>query len=310
MNHSHSHDNATGMIARLWWALILTFIIFLAEAVGGYLTNSLALLSDAGHLFADVFALGLSLGALYLSRLPKTSKHTYGYHRAEVLAAVINGISLIVISGVIFVEAYGRIFHPEPVKTLGMLIVAAIGLVANLIIAVSLHRSTEGNLNIKSAYLHVIGDMLASVGVVAGAVIMLVTGNYIADPIISVVVGLIILRGAYLVIKEGANILFESVPTKIDYEALKADILKTEGILGLHDLHIWTLSSSNVMLSVHVTIDSIESHVGSEILIRLKAMLSEKYGIRHSTIQFECGCCQDPSDNVCVIGDANDYTNE
>ena len=304
--HEHSQSDPEVMIKRLWWAIILTFLIFLAEAIGGYLSNSLALLSDAGHLFADVFALGLSLGALYLARLPSSSKHTYGYHRSEVFAAIINGISLVIISGVIFFEAYRRLFHPEPVKTLAMLIVAAIGLVANLIIAISLHRSAGGNLNIKAAYFHVIGDLLASVGVIAGAVIMMITGNYLADPIISIAVGLIILRGAYGVIKEGTNILLESVPARIDYKALKNDILNTEGVKGLHDLHVWTLSSSKVLLSVHVYIDSTESHIGSEILKRLNVMLRSKYNIRHSTIQFECNCCQEPSENTCVVGDWRD----
>jgi cobalt-zinc-cadmium efflux system protein len=304
--HEHSHSDPGAMIKRLWWAIVLTFVIFLAEAIGGYLSNSLALLSDAGHLFADVFALVLSLVALYLTRLPSTSKHTYGYHRAEVMAAVINGITLFIIAGVIFYEAYRRIFHPEPVKTVAMLIVAAIGLVANLVIAISLHRSAGGNLNIKAAYFHVIGDLLASVGVIAGAVIMMITGNYLADPIISVVVGLIILRGAYGVIKEGTSILLESVPAQIDYEALKRDLLNTEGVQGIHDLHVWTLSSSKIMLSVHVYIDSTESHIGSEILKRLNDMLREKYDIRHSTIQFECNCCQIPSENTCVVGDSRD----
>jgi len=187
-----------------------------------------------------------------------------------------------------------------------MLIVAAVGLTVNVIIAISLHRSAEGNLNVKSAYLHVIGDMLASVGVIAGGLIMLFTGNYIADPIISVIVGLIILRGAYGVIREGASILFESVPYGIDYDSLEKDLLATSGVLKIHDLHIWTLSSSNIMLTVHVHVDSTESHVGNQILRELKQVFRDKYNIHHTTIQLECDCCEDPSESVCVISRTKD----
>ncbi len=309
MSHKHNHFSEK-LISRMGWALGLTILIFLTELTGGYLSNSLALLSDAGHLFADVFALGLSLIAVYLSRRPATKKRTYGYHRAEVFAAIINGISLLVIAGVIFIEAYKRLLEPEPVKTLAMLIVAAIGLVINLIVAISLRHSATKNLNIKSAYFHVIGDMLASVGVIAGGFIMLFTGNYIADPIISVIVGLIILRGAYGVIREGASILFESVPYSINYDRLKRDILNTQGVLNIHDLHVWTLSSDKLMLTVHVLIDSNEPHVGNRILRSLKALLEEKYNIFHSTIQLECRCCEQPSESVCAITEPLDEESE
>ena len=169
-NHTHNH-NHSGLIGRMGWAFALTLITFFAELIGGFLSNSLALLSDAGHLFADVFAIGLSLTALYISRLPATDKRTYGYHRAEVFAAMINAVSLIIIAVVIFIESYERLINPEPVKTVAMLIVAGIGLIVNVVIAFSLHRLAGSNLNIKSAYLHVIGDMLASVGVIVGGLL-------------------------------------------------------------------------------------------------------------------------------------------
>jgi len=304
MSHEHGHGHSPDkLISRMGWALGLTFVIFIAELVGGFLSNSLALLSDAGHLVADVFALGLSLLALYLARRPATKKRTYGYHRAEVFAAVINGISLIVIAGVIFIEAYKRLLEPEPVKTIAMLIVAIIGLAINIFVVLKLHHAASKNLNIKSAYLHVIGDMLASVGVIAGGLIMLFTGNYIADPIISVVVGLIILRGAYNVIREAASILFESVPNGIDYDQIRRDILATPGVIKIHDLHIWTLSSDNFMLTVHVHIDSNEPHVGNKTLRSLKNMFEDKYHIFHSTVQLECNCCEQPSESVCIISE-------
>jgi cobalt-zinc-cadmium efflux system protein len=295
-NHSHSY-----LVNRMGWAFGLTAIIFFAELIGGILSNSLALLSDAGHVFADMLALGLSLGALFISRLPASTRKTFGYHRAEVIAALINGITLIVIAGLIFHEAYKRLIEPEQVKTLPMLLVAVVGLVVNMVVALRLHRAAESNLNVKSAFLHVVGDMLASMGVIAGGLIMMFTGNYIADPIISVVVGLIILRGAYTVVKEGMNIIFEGVPSSIDYDLINQDILKTPGVLDVHDLHIWTLSSSNIILTVHVLLDGKTPHVGREVLENLNKMLNEKYSINHTTIQLECECYECPSEEECIV---------
>lgn len=302
-NHSHSY-----LVNRMGWAFGLTAIIFFAELIGGILSNSLALLSDAGHVFADMLALGLSLGALFISRLPASTRKTFGYHRAEVIAALINGITLIVIAGLIFHEAYERLIEPEQVKTLPMLLVAVVGLVVNMVVALRLHRAAESNLNVKSAFLHVVGDMLASMGVIAGGLIMMFTGNYIADPIISVVVGLIILRGAYTIVKEGMNIIFEGVPSRIDYDIINKDILKTPGVLGVHDLHIWTLSSSNIILTVHVLLDGKTPHVGKEVLEHLQKMLNEKYGINHTTVQLECECYECPSEEECIVNrvDRND----
>ena len=304
--HNNSHFY---LVNRLGWAFGLTAFIFFAELIGGILSNSLALLSDAGHVFGDMLALGLSLGALLISRKPANAKKTFGYHRAEVIAALINGISLMVIAGLIFHEAYRRLIEPEQVKTLPMLIVAVVGLVVNIVVALRLHRAAENNLNIKSAFLHVVGDMLASVGVIAGGLIMMFTGNYIADPIISVVVGLIILRGAYRVVKEGMNIIFEGVPLRVDYDLIKQDIIQTPGVLGVHDLHIWTLSSSNIILTVHVLLDGKTPHVGREVLEHLQKMLNEKYGINHTTVQLECECYECPSDEECPVNRINGKDN-
>jgi cobalt-zinc-cadmium efflux system protein len=299
---AHNHENISKLlINRLGWALGLTAIIFVAELICGFLANSLALLSDAGHLFADVVAMGLSLGAVYLSQRPANTRKTFGYHRAEILAALINGITLLMIAFFIFLESYKRMFAPEPVKSVPMLIVAVIGLVANVIIFIRLRHIAKDNLNIKSAFLHVLGDMLASVAVIIGGLIMLSTGNYLADPIISAIVGLIILRGAYGVVKEGVNILLEGVPDQINYEALTDDILKIPGVLRIHDLHVWMVSSANVMLSVHVHIDGQAVHAGRELMGQIKDMLHQKYNIPHSTIQFECACCENPDESVCLM---------
>jgi cobalt-zinc-cadmium efflux system protein len=265
------------------------------ELVGGFLSNSLALKSDAGHLFGDVMALGLSLLAVKLSKLPPSSKRTYGYHRSEVLAAMINGTTLLFLSVYIFYEAYHRLMEPEPIKSALMLFVAVIGFSANIFVLFKLRGHASENLNVRAAFLHVMGDMLASVGVVVGGVIMLLTGNYIADPLISFLVGIIILIGAVGVLKEGVNILLEGVPENIDYEKLKKDIESLSDVKSIHDLHIWAISSSRLSLSAHLSVSGQSTHSSQEILRETKKLLSDKYGISHVTLQVECDCCMDES---------------
>jgi cobalt-zinc-cadmium efflux system protein len=288
-DYAHSGDNR--IEKRLTIALGITGVIFVMELVGGFISNSLALKSDAGHLFGDVMALGLSLLAVKISRLPPSSKRTYGYHRSEVLAAIINGTTLFILAGYIFYEAYQRLMEPEPIKSFLMLVVAVIGFAANLFVLFKLRSHASENLNVRAAFLHVMGDMLASVGVVAGGVIMLLTGNYIADPIISFIVGAIILVGAAGVLREGINILLEGVPRHIDYGELKEEIEKIEGIISVHDLHVWTISSSKLALSAHLTVPQQSSHLAQEILQAANLFLKEKYSISHVTLQVECECC-------------------
>jgi cobalt-zinc-cadmium efflux system protein len=298
---NHHHDNngrsfhtSDGIIEkRLTIALAITCFIFIMELAGGFLSNSLALKSDAGHLFGDVLALGLSLLAVKLSKLPPSSKRTYGYHRSEVLAAIINGTTLLFLSVFIFYEAYQRLLEPEPIKSVLMLIVAVVGFLANIFVLLRLRGHASENLNVRAAFLHVMGDMLASVGVIIGGLIMLLTGNYIADPLISFLVGLIILVGAIGVLKEGVNILLEGVPQNIDYDRIKNDIESLEDVRSIHDLHIWAISSSRLSLSAHLTATSRSTHSSQELLSETKKLLSEKYGISHVTLQIECDCCQD-----------------
>jgi cobalt-zinc-cadmium efflux system protein len=290
-NHSHTTEKAIDIEKRLSWALVITIGIFLLEIVGGILSNSLALKSDAGHLFGDVLALGLSLFATRISRRPPTFKRTYGYHRTEVLAAVVNGVTLFFLAGFIFVEAYHRLLNPQPVRSILMLVVAVIGLIANLVVMSRLHDAAGENLNVRAAFLHVVGDMLGSVGVVAGGLIMIFTGNYLADPIISFFVGAIILWGAVGVMREGAHILLESVPRSINYNELKESMEKIEGVISVHDLHIWTISSSNLALSAHINITNQSTHESGRILRDEGELLSSRYNIHHATLQLECDCC-------------------
>ena len=294
--HSHAHSAdavraGAGLQKRLLMALLITLSIFVVEIIGGFLSNSLALKSDAGHLFGDVMALGLSLLAVRIAALPASPKRTFGYHRAEVLAAVVNGLTLLLLAGYIFYEAYHRLLQPQPIKSAMMLIVAVIGLAANTVVIFGLRGHARENLNVRAAFLHVVGDMLGSVGVVLGGLIMFLTGNYLADPIISFFVGAIILFGALGVLREGVNILLEGVPRAIKYDDLKADMESIEGVVAVHDLHIWTISSSNVVLSAHVEVPNQPTHASQRILTSVKRFLKEKYDISHATLQIECECC-------------------
>lgn len=295
-NHPHKHNHvelttAEGIERKLFWALGITVGIFIAEIIGGFLSNSLALKSDAGHLFGDVMALGLSLLALRISRRPASPRRTFGYHRAEVFAAIVNGLTLAAISALIFIEAYRRLIEPEPIKSALMLVIAVIGLIGNGFVIFRLRGHAKDNLNVRAAFLHVLGDMLASVGVVVGGLIIYITGNYLADPLISFFVGAIILVGAFNVLKEGANILLEGAPGNIDYDQLKTDIESVDGVVSVHDLHIWTISSSNLVLSAHVRVPDQPTHSTQRILSAITEFLKEKYMIRHATLQIECECC-------------------
>jgi cobalt-zinc-cadmium efflux system protein len=292
--YNQNHFNGPGSTEierRLTWALVITVGIFLLEIIGGIISNSLALKSDAGHLFGDVLALGLSLFATRVAQYPPTSKRTYGYHRTEVLAAIFNAATLFFLAGYIFYEAYRRLLEPEPVRSVMMLVIAFIGLGANLIVMMRLKDAAANNLNIKAAFLHVVGDMLGSVGVVAGGLIMLTTGNYIADPIISFFVGAIILYGAVGVLRDGAHILLEGVPRTVNYDKLKMDMEKIEGVVSVHDLHIWTISSSHIALSAHVMVKDQSTHSSQRILDEACRLLKDRYDIHHSTLQLECDCC-------------------
>jgi cobalt-zinc-cadmium efflux system protein len=283
---SHYH-----LIAKMKLAVVLTVGILLLELVGGILTNSLALLSDAGHVFADVFALGLSWVALALSGLPPNQRKTYGYFRAEVLAAVTNGVTLLLVALWIFYEATRRISSPQPVRSLEMFLIAIIGFVVNGVVLLGLRGATEESLNIKSAFLHVLGDMLSSVGVIAGGIIMLVTKFYIVDPIISILIGLIILRGAIGIIRECSDILLEGVPQNIKLNHVEKALKQITGVVDVHDLHVWSISKAHPALSAHVVVEEQTTHSTKEILDEIQTQVMKNFNIEHITIQFECLCC-------------------
>lgn len=292
----HEHDHLRGHLqGKFRIAVGLTLAILVAEVIGGILTNSLALLSDAAHVFADVFALVLSWVAIYLTTLPASGRRTYGYHRAEVFAAFINGASLIVIAGWIFYEATRRLMNPETVKSLPMLIVAAIGLVVNIVVALIFLRESHDNLNVKSAFLHVLGDALSSAGVIAGGVIMSLTGWYLVDPILSFAIGLVILIGSIRVTREALHILLEGTPQNVNINEVSDEIKKLDFVKDVHDLHIWSIRSDYAALSAHVLVDAHSIRAMQNTLSSIGNVLKEKFGIAHTTIQLECGetACMD-----------------
>ena len=309
-NHSHMRGRLQG---KFKIAVGLTAATLIAEIIGGILTNSIALLSDAAHVFGDVFALGLSWAAIYLSTLPPTSKRTYGYHRAEVFAALVNGVSLIAVAGWIFYEAAHRLVAPEPVKSLPMLVVAVIGLLVNLGVALIFMKESHDNLNVKSAFLHVLSDAMASAGVILGGAIMHFTGWYVVDPILSFAIALAILAGAGRVTYAALHILLEGTPKNIDIDDVAGKIEEFAFVRDVHDLHIWSICSDYAALSAHVFVDVQSIRAVQNALGSINDMLRDRFGIVHTTIQLECGTHDGPEPLLCDFrhpGEDHDHDHE
>jgi len=292
--HSHDHDDAPDATGRrrgaerrgLLITLLLTAAILIAEIVGGYLSNSLALLADAGHMLTDVLAIALAYAALGFATRPPTENKTYGWYRLEVLAALINGVTLVVMSLFIFWEAYDRLQAPPEVSTGTMLMVALVGLVANAFGLFFLHGH-GGSLNMRGAYLHVLGDLLSSVAVVAGGVFMAFTGTYVVDPILSVLIGLIIIVSAYRLLRESVDVLLEAIPSGMKLEEVGTAIAQVDGVVGVHDLHVWSLTSGLNALSCHVEVRTDTLVASDALLSRINEMLRTRFSITHTTIQME-----------------------
>jgi cobalt-zinc-cadmium efflux system protein len=259
--------------------------------VGGIWTNSLALLSDAAHVFLDLFALVLSLVAIRLAALPASDTRTFGFHRAEVFASFINGASIFLIAIGIFYEAWGRLFQPEEVKSLPMLVIATVGLAMNLVAAGALHQHSHDDLNVRSAFLHVVGDAAASVGVIAGGLIMYFTGWYLLDALISIGIGFVIFWGAWRIIRESAHILLEGVPRGMSTAAVVDDIRKVEGVNDVHHLNLWTICSHILALSAHIDVEPEYKGKQAGVLREIEDLLLERYHISHTTLQVECTMC-------------------
>lgn len=273
--------------------IFLSGFILLLEVVGGIFTNSLALLSDAGHVLIDLLALMMAYFAMQLARKKSTEKFTFGYYRAEILTAITNGFVLLFVTLYIFYESYVRFSSPKLIKGPEMLIISIIGLLGNLYVVIKMQSYEKENLNVRAAYLHVLTDLLSSVGVVIVGILIIITGNYIFDIIISVIIGLFILVSSLRLLTKSIYILMEATPESIDLEKLMNDIKKIEGVMDVHDLHIWSITSDVYALSSHVLIDAKNVKAMNKIISRMNKMLKSKYNITHTVIQSECKSCVD-----------------
>jgi cobalt-zinc-cadmium efflux system protein len=270
---------------RLKWALIISSVYFFAELIAGFVTNSLALLSDAGHMLSDIGALGLSIFAFRVAKRPATGHSTYGYHRVEILAALFNGLTLWLIVGIIFASAYNRLFDPPAVESSGMIVVAVLGLLVNIAAAAILHAGHHHNLNMRGAFLHVISDAIGSVGAIAAGAIMLVTGWYLADPLISIFIGTLILFSSWSLVKDSLSVLMQWVPKGIHLDEVRQTIEAVDGVNKVHDLHVWAVTSDIYTLSAHAVVENGGDF--HQVLNGIEDTLKERFNIEHTTIQLE-----------------------
>lgn len=301
----YQQQNQAGCRRSLRFSFFLVVSFMLVEAVGGWLTNSLALLSDAGHMLTDAAALGLSLLAMRFGSMPPSRTKTFGYHRFEILAALINGLALWAIVGVILHEAYLRLQAVPEVKALGMIGIAALGLAVNLFSLFLLHGHRDENLNIRGAFLHVLADSLGSVGALAGGLVILYTGWMLADPLVSVGICLLILWSSWGLIREAVHVLLLGVPSHIEYQEVQEAILDHDGVCCIYDLHIWSIASGHDAISAHVVVP--DGFKGKNVLLGdIITTLKTRFAIEHATLQIEEShrMRDDRSDLVCRVGGA------
>lgn len=287
MGAGHVHSAREGNKKGLTIALLITAGIMVLEFFGGLFTNSLALLSDAGHMLSDVTSLGLSLVAVWLAARPPTPQKTYGYYRLEILAAFLNGVTLFAIAGFIAWEAYGRLQAPPVVAGAAMIVISGIGLAANAGSALVLLRVSDihGSVNVRSAYIHILSDALGSIGAIVAGLLMLFFQWYIADPIISVAVALLIFRSAWGVVNHTVHVLLEGTPETVDFNTVKAVLQSIDGVQDVHDLHIWTITSGLDSLSCHLLISP--GTDGQAVLRDAVQVVEQRFHILHTTIQVE-----------------------
>jgi cobalt-zinc-cadmium efflux system protein len=288
-----NHTNDGGNIRRVQIALVLTATFMVVEVVGGILSGSLALLADAGHMLTDSMALALAVVAFRVSARPADAKRSYGYHRFQILAAFVNGLSLLAIVGWILIEAVRRLISPPEVMGATMLIVAVAGLLVNMVAFIVLHGGDRENLNIRGAALHVAGDLLGSVAAIAAAIVIIVTGWMPIDPILSVAVALLILRSAWHLVKRSVHILLEGAPEWLDRDSMQSQLVeRIPSIKSIHHVHVWGLTPQHLMLTMHVALNDNPSEP-TALVRQVKAILREEFGISHSTIEIETDDCAD-----------------
>jgi cobalt-zinc-cadmium efflux system protein len=302
MAHTHIHisDLSRSTIRRLALSIGLTVAIVVVEAAAGLFANSLALLTDAVHNVTDVLALALTWWALREATKPAHSENTYGYHRAGILVALVNASVLAFISLGIFYDAYRRLVAPPEVKADVLIGVGLAAVVVNLVTALLVRRGSQHDLNLRSAYVHLMGDVLSTIGAVVAGIVIHFTGLNWLDPLVSILIGLLILWNAWGILQESVNILMEATPADVDVDAMLSDILHVEGVRGVHDLHIWSITRGLRTLSAHILTDDIPISEGTKIQAAVSETLFHNYGIAHATLQLECvGCI--PANLYCDI---------
>lgn len=292
-NHTHNHNHSHGISGqshsqRLWWALGLTTSFLIIEIIGGLMTKSLALLSDAAHMFTDTAALAIALAAIQIAKRPADQKRTFGYHRFEILAAAFNAILLFAVAFYIVYEAWQRFQHPAPIQSMGMLWIAVIGLVINLLAMYLLMGGQKDNLNVKGAYLEVLSDALGSVGVIVGALIIMFTGWLWVDSLIAVAIGFWVLPRTWVLLRDSLNILLEGVPANVSLDQISADLKQLEGVDEVHDLHVWALTSGKSSLTAHLVVPSADVQ---QTLEAARELLAQQHQLHHITLQCERYSC-------------------
>jgi cobalt-zinc-cadmium efflux system protein len=293
MAHDHVHGAEESNLKRVMIALVLTGTFMVVEVIGGIISGSLALLADAGHMLTDTMALALAAAAFHVSKRPAGGNLTYGYQRFQILAAFVNGLSLLLVVGWIFYEAVERFITPRDILGETMLTVAAAGLVINIISFAVLHSGDQENLNIRGAALHVAGDLLGSVAAIVAAVVIIYTGWMLIDPILSIAVAFLILRSAWVLVKRSAHVLLEGAPDWLDVADLRDQIVaKVPGVGGIHHVHVWGLTPQQLMLTMHLQLAE-DAPSQSAVVRGVKDYLRDEYGIDHSTIEVEIDGCAD-----------------
>ena len=275
------------MEKRLWIVFVIAIFLFVFEIVGGVLANSLALIADSLHVLVDFSAIGISLFAFRIAKKQHSSKLTFGFHRAEIIAVFVNGILLIAVAVFIVIEAYNRFLEPPKIDTILLVSFASIGLITNFVMAHILKKDSKSNLNVQGSYLHVLGDLFSSVGVVVGAVIMIITDIFMVDVIVSIGIAILILRWGIVLCKKSIHILMEGTPIEVEISEISKELMKIDEITEVHDLHVWTLTSNLFAMAVHVKVRQDFLQQTNEILRKINHVAKEKFGISHCTIQVE-----------------------
>lgn len=292
MSHDHGHSHSSNM-RRVLIALVLTATFMVVEVIGGLISGSLALLADAGHMLTDTMALALAAVAFHVSNRPADSKLTYGYQRFQILAAFVNGLSLLLIVAWILYEAIDRFRNPNEILGDTMLLIAGIGLVVNIVAFLVLHSGDRNNLNIRGAALHVLGDLLGSIAAIIAALVIIQTGWTPIDPILSVAVALLILRSAWILVKRSAHVLLEGAPEWLDIGAMQDRIIeKVPTVVGIHHVHVWGMTPQDLMLTMHVRLQGAPQNP-TECIRHIKDVLRSEYGIGHTTVEIETEDCAD-----------------